>query len=405
MDDDKFNKAMGHFGAMGAFFAGQGPQYMAAQESQQRTGLIEEDYRRRERLAANLEDTRKMIAAANGGDIDAVRQVLRQRIASLQASGGDPSHSIASFELLNRNPQAWLQDVMVGEQMMSARLGMDSMLAAQGGPQGWESVVTGEDGRRYGISKANPAAGYQPIPSPDGFSARSGAPTVEVNMGGEDKFQEGIAKGLADRYAQITSEAESARAQNRKLNSLAGIDIETGWGTGLQARLAGVVDGVFGEGAASQYGILDKNTVAGLETYRAIAQDFANQKLNEAKGPQTEGDAQRINQTIMGLDKAQDANDFLIAVLQEENSRKIQRERFIKSYRQEHGNDMRTFEDALSAWNVRMESTPMIGTVTDKKSGLPMLYSRFVQEAKRANKGASMGEINQAWRDLNGFES
>lgn len=386
---------------MGAGFAGQGPQYMNAQEIQRRTDLVEQERQKEARLMANIEDTARMATMFQMGDIQGVSNTLQQRIDALQKSGGDPSHSMALLQMVQQDPQAAFRDVMAGYNTF-AQMGY---LKPQTQAQGWSSVITGEDGRRYGIPEGNPNAGYQPIPMPEGVMARDGSPSVSVNLGGEDKFQEGIAKGLADRYAQITSEAESARAQNRKLNSLAGIDIETGWGTGLQAKLAGVVDGVLGEGAASQYGILDKNTVAGLETYRAIAQDFANQKLNEAKGPQTEGDAQRINQTIMGLDKAQDANDFLIAVLQEENSRKIQRERFIKSYRQEHGNDMATFEDALSAWNVRMESTPMIGTVTDKKSGLPMLYSRFVQEAKRANKGASMGEINQAWRDLNGFES
>lgn len=388
----------------GEALAGRGSQWDLAQDAKARTELERQKYEDKQRLLANLGDTRKMIMLSQNGDTDGVRQILGERIAALQASGGNPAESIESFELLNANPQAWIQDVVQGEQLLSANAGQSSMFAATN--QGWESVVTGEDGLRYGISKANPSAGYQLIPSPGSFQAAGSAPTVEVNLGGEDKFQEGVGTSLADEFTKIRTDADSARAQNRKLASLEGIEIQTGWGTGLQARLAGAVDGVLGEGAAAQYGILDKNTVAGLETYRAIAQDFANQKLNEAKGPQTEGDAQRINQTIMGLDKAQDANDFLIAVLKEENSRKIQKQRFVNTYLEQNGGrTSQNFESALTAWEARMEQTPMIGTVTDKKSGLPMLYSNFVKQAKEANKGATMADINDAWRRLNGFES
>ena len=148
----------------GEALAGRGSQWDLAQDAKARTELERQKYEDKQRLLANLGDTRKMIMLSQNGDIDGVRQILGERIAALQASGGDPSHSIASFELLNANPQAWLQDVLQGERLLSANAGQSSMFGAQAGPK----LVKTENGQAIyeqgGRTYSQPIEGYQAAP-------------------------------------------------------------------------------------------------------------------------------------------------------------------------------------------------------------------------------------------------
>ena len=163
MEDDKFRKLTSGLMGMGAWFAGNGPQYQQVQ-------LAQEEQQRKARDMANLDDTRRMIAAGSRGDFNSPMQLLENRVENLKAKGGNWQHSEQSLALLKSNPSEWLRDQMIGEKTMSDALKVDSMFAGAGQQVGWDNVKTGADGLLYGIDKSNPSAGVQRIPSPEGVN-------------------------------------------------------------------------------------------------------------------------------------------------------------------------------------------------------------------------------------------
>lgn len=70
------------------------------------------------------------------------------------------------------------------------------------------------------------------------------------------------------------------------------------------------------------------------------------QKQLAQKGPQTESDALRMQQTGAQLGNTADANRFVIAVARAQNNRQIKQQRFFDDYWRKHS----TYEGAEDAW-------------------------------------------------------
>ena len=90
--------------------------------------------------------------------------------------------------------------------------------------------------------------------------------------------------------------------------SLKGIG-KSGWGTETQANLANVLAGL---GIAPESA---KQLAANAQTFKAAAGTRLWEVLNQAKGPQTEGDAQRAADTFAKLSNVADANQFILDVM------------------------------------------------------------------------------------------
>jgi hypothetical protein len=176
---------------------------------------------------------------------------------------------------------------------------------------------------------------------------------------------------------------------------LSSTNVQTGFGTEARVDLARIVNTLTGSTLGEETFGVD---IPAMQVFKAVSETLVNSKLNEATGPQTDQDAMRIRSTMASLDKESEANRFLIATMKETNRRKIEQHKFYQKFY----SDNDTLKGADAAWLDYKMQTPMIGSITDVDTGMPMLYSDFLRKAKRDNPGANQTEITDAWRSLNG---
>ena len=134
------------------------------------------------------------------------------------------------------------------------------------------------------------------------------------------------------------------------------------------------------------------------QAFNSVAARMVNQVLNQAKGPQTEGDAQRAKQTLVKLGNTPEANIFILDTLEANALRKIERSNFLQDSI-DNGVDSK---DANKAWNKFKLDTPMLSSVSKvSKNGIPVYFFQFKEQAKANRPDVSDAEIVAAWRTAN----
>jgi hypothetical protein len=91
------------------------------------------------------------------------------------------------------------------------------------------------------------------------------------------------------------------------------------------------------------------------QKFQSVAMDNLWTKLNAAKGPQTEGDADRAKQTWASLANTPQANTYIMDMAQAKAERDIMRAKFFNSglpVAQQRGN----LQELENEWNSRMPS-------------------------------------------------
>jgi hypothetical protein len=169
--------------------------------------------------------------------------------------------------------------------------------------------------------------------------ARAGAPSV-INVG--EKAEAGaFGKMLVDQYGDISKAAGLAVKTLPSIESNLGAlnkGLDTGFGTEAKAAGAKVL-GALGVKDAEKY-------ATDTQTFQSNAINAVLQKQLEQKGPQTESDAQRIEQTGAQLGKTKDANQFILSVAKEQLKRDIDQSNFYRQWHEKTG----SFNGAESAW-------------------------------------------------------
>jgi len=157
--------------------------------------------------------------------------------------------------------------------------------------------VVGTDGNEY----------YAPRSQVAGRQGGVGAPMVAarnpVVQGSAIELNNNFIK---NDYQPTLDSGSTAREMVSNLNALRSIDLKTGWGTEAKANAANFLVGlgVSSEGAR-QY-------ASDAQKFQSIAMTQVNKVLNAAKGPQTEGDAQRAQKTFTSLRNTPQANAFIM---------------------------------------------------------------------------------------------
>jgi len=148
-------------------------------------------------------------------------------------------------------------------------------------------------------------------------------------------------KGLVANYNAIRDRAESGRRflptieqAQRALNK----GLRTGFGAEAVKQAARFL-AALGEPEAER-------NAANAELFLAAAKDNVLRRQIEQKGPQTESDAARIEETFIGLGKTPKANQFMIDVAREQIKRDGEQQRFYAKWRRDNG----TFDGAEEAW-------------------------------------------------------
>lgn len=137
--------------------------------------------------------------------------------------------------------------------------------------------------------------------------------------------------GTADRARKILPALETSEAI---LNS----GFKTGFGTDVQTQAARVLSSL-GVPEADKY-------ATNSQLFLAQGRQALLQRQLEQKGAQSEGDAQRINQTFIQLGNTPEANKFLVATAKAQAKQDIERQKFYSDW----WSKSKTYEGAEEAW-------------------------------------------------------
>lgn len=150
-------------------------------------------------------------------------------------------------------------------------------------------------------------------PAPFSASSQSGsglAPKAEqdLRVKGMSAFADNWIKNS---YQPVQDKAQSADQILSQVQTLRNIDLKTGWGTEAIASAANIL---------ASLGNMSPEAAKKLATNAQVFQQVANERLwtvlNDAKGPQTEGDAERAKATWMQLRNTPQANAFIMDMME-----------------------------------------------------------------------------------------
>lgn len=136
---------------------------------------------------------------------------------------------------------------------------------------------------------------------------------------GRESFNDNWIKSTYQPVQDLGNAANSIRGQVQTLRQ---IPIESGWGTEAMAGAANVLSGL---------GVAPKNAemfAANAQKFQQVASERLWTVLNNAKGPQTEGDADRAKQTFVSLKNRPEANQFILDLAEATANRDVMKSGF-----------------------------------------------------------------------------
>jgi hypothetical protein len=236
--------------------------------------------------------------------------------------------------------------------------------------KGWQKVGTapgggdlyvGPDGKPEVVGKAEDA--WRPVQEMDNgvlyVNLRTGepklvhntAPKITTNVGGPKVVLDANARqGSEYFHKDILPKMEAAKAQNPRLQSMLRLNLDTNFFTPenktLQSMLVAV--GLGGKNA--------KDYIGKAEAFQADAMSVVLTEQQAQKGPQTDKDFLRIQETVPNLRNSPRGNEYIIRLRMAQNNRIIKQGQFIGS-RTSKGEDYLT---ALQAWEASPEGQSSI---------------------------------------------
>lgn len=170
----------------------------------------------------------------------------------------------------------------------------------------------------------------------------AGKPEVRVNTNLpplENSEQKGKGEINVKYYGGLQEAAANARKENALLTGLEKIDLDTGKTTPANATVSAWIASLGG-------GPRFKEVAAKGQSFTNFATELVMQKQLAQKGPQTESDARRLEQTVANLGNTPEANKLLISFSKAQNQRAIDEERFYSEWWKKN----KTYEGAADAW-------------------------------------------------------
>lgn len=134
------------------------------------------------------------------------------------------------------------------------------------------------------------------------------------------------------------------------------------------------------------------NQVSNLQQYKAVVNKLVLQEQVAQKGPQTESDAKRMQETLAQTTNIREANDLIIGYQMALEARKIERAQFADAYRQKSGK----IDGWENEWRAYMRETPLSGK--NPKSGRVVFFDEYAEKMTEANPGVDETEILRRWR-------
>jgi hypothetical protein len=324
---------------------------------------------------ANLDQAIKIYAPLEAGnDAGAIRNA--ETLAEAFRNSGDEEQAkemddLANLIKTNRNA-AYVQS---------------GLYVAQSDPETFEKIrkdkLAGEI-QPYEIEK---------IKAQTEKARRPSAPLVSIGSPQQETaYLKEIGKGQAERINRIVAEGENARDSLSTADQLLAFgDINTGTFEPLKATLSATLSGIGVPPA-----LADKVANAGnAQALEAIANTAVNAVLNLAKGPQTEGDAQRAKTTIAALKDDPRAFRFKANTMKAVALRKVEQAEFYNKGVDEKKSPIQINKE----WREHIRDIPNISAKVKTDDGLPMYYFQFRERIKERYPDASEGDIEETWRE------
>lgn len=160
-------------------------------------------------------------------------------------------------------------------------------------------------------ARASAAGGAPVLQSAAEAKAQIGAVDTNLKAG-----QDLNSNWIKETHNPVQTAGSAARATLTQLETLKNVNFSTGWGAPTKVVAANIL---------ATLGIKDAEKYASsAQVFQQVAMERNMTMLAEQKGPQTEGDSQRAQQTFMRLENTLQANQF-IADLTGANARIAQR--------------------------------------------------------------------------------
>jgi len=219
------------------------------------------------------------------------------------------------------------------------------------------------------------------------YSRRSNTPLVSIDGTREKEEQKARGKRLDASAGKIHERAESARNTIAQLKIARSLDVRTG-GLAPLKKWAASYAASFGADP-TVWGI---DSATNAQAFEGIMNNLVLTKMQAQKGPQTENDAARIEQTLANLRNTPQANEFLFRSAEAMARRDIEQARFYEEHYAKNG----TYDGADRAWDEFKRATPLLAT--DPDTGQTIFFDEFERGVMRVNRGVTRQQVVDFWR-------
>lgn len=170
---------------------------------------------------------------------------------------------------------------------------------------------------------------------------KAGASSVSVDAKAESAERVERAKQLVKDYNDVATAARVARRSLMSIEGAQGVlnrGFSTGFGTETIAKAASVL-AALGVPSAEKY-------ATSAQTFLSEARKVLLDRQLEQKGPQTENDAKRIDESFVRLGNTPEANKFILAVAKAQAEQSSEQQKFYDAFYRRN----KTYDGAEEAW-------------------------------------------------------
>ena len=371
-------------------------------------GIALAEWGKRKKAEQNRSALADALAGLNGGALTGEGPTTD---AAGRAPIGDPQ---LLARLLSDPNTAGVGQALLGRALQPAPERYEPVMGPQGRPIGQRSSVTG----KVEPYPKNPYAEKPPTPTsamleygmakeqgyPGSFQQyqidmkRAGASNTTVNNKLPSNVQETeeakkYGADLVSQWTGIREAAENAQAQRAMLRQAQIInDNPTGKEgfpmAGLLKQKAGNAIAAFGIDPATVPGF---KAISSGQQFNGVMQNIVLTQMQAQKGPQTENDAKRIEQTVASLGNTPQAREFLLESAMAVNDMKILKRDFWQRYKNETG----SFNGAGTAWRDSLGGAGMVRK--HPKTGEVLFLPAFLEAVRAENPDATTEKMLALW--------
>lgn len=225
--------------------------------------------------------------------------------------------------------------------------------------------------------------------------AEAGRSQVTVDNRGEMEEQKQFGADLVKEYGAIRERATAAEEQRNQIRMARAFSDTDAQGRELPSVLqqkagnAAVALG-FDVNTPAFRGVLGR--ISDGQSFVGTMENLVLTKMQAQKGPQTENDAKRIQQTVASLGNTPEARDFLLRAADALSFE----DQIKRQHWDEHMTAKKTFAGAAKSWTEFRNSVPFMGISPNTKK--PVFFAEFYE----ANRGKSPSEVIAAWKQQYG---